>query len=462
MLVLPISGQLANCPTDEAVEILEKLDRRGVGYTVDWNPNDFDRSVAEGLRIGVLQQERGMLVGINANACLYSFYDGTEETLHVDAGGNTFAETSFGGSLGCPFALRHRDAPMKERVEKFLRKYKEAGVRIDFIFADWEIDGPMEWNDAWDSSRRCRRCRHHVPNLEDFRSFQSALRKRRSEMQRVAFGDNVTSYFPEALVGNYAVYPHNGLRYWYDYFEKEPTDEGIPIERDQRAPYREWAHEFSGTGYTFAMPVVYTWYPIFGWYDFEDPNFRWFYNMLMVASNAGKHTPPTTPIIPFVHWHTTAPPSDPDPAVIQFDVEKYKELLWHLLLRGHDTFFLWCMGNELGPEVDAVHEVYAASTKLQRLSPARHTGHLRRTQAGAARGQRSPNRRPRPREADGVRGRLPARHTDTRRWRRTDGAARQCLAGARGPPPWPCNRVTHGRHRKNEISHRILRTSQER
>ncbi|MCS1412162.1 MAG: hypothetical protein M2R45_05366 [Verrucomicrobia subdivision 3 bacterium] len=29
------------------------------------------------------------------------------------------------------------------------------------------------------------------------------------------------AYFPKALVGSYAVYPHKGHRYWYDYFEPE-------------------------------------------------------------------------------------------------------------------------------------------------------------------------------------------------------------------------------------------------
>jgi hypothetical protein len=109
------------------------------------------------------------------------------------------------------------------------------------------------------------------------------------------------------------------------------------------------------------MPVVYTWYPTFQWYDFDNPDYRWFYNMLLVASNAGKHTPANTPIISFVHWHTTAPPQDPDPAVIQFRRESYQELLWHMLLRGTDTFFLWCTRDEDAVEAQLVHEVYAAA-----------------------------------------------------------------------------------------------------
>ena len=373
LLVLPITNSLAGCDDDQARELLVNLDARGIGYTVDWNPGAFENTLAEGLRIGALQQELGMTVSVNANACLYSFFDGSESTLHVNDAGETFAETSFGGTLGCPFALEHRYGPMKERTEMFLRGYKEAGIGIDFIFADWEIDGPIEWNDAWETSKRCRRCRNYLRDIDDFRSFQKQLREIRSEMQRFAFGDNVTAYFPEALVGNYGVYPHNGYRYWYDYFEMEPTQDGVPLLRDDRAPYREWAHEFTGTGYTFAMPVVYTWYPIYNWYNYSESDYRWFYNMLRVASNAGKHTPPSTPLIPFVHWHTTAPPENPDPAVEQFSREKYKELLWHLLLRGHDTFFLWCMGNELAAEIAAVQEVYAESLEysgfLERGTP---------------------------------------------------------------------------------------------
>ena len=357
LFVLPISNALANCNNDRAEQVLHDLDRRGIGYTVDWNPGAFETSLAEGLRIGALQQRLGLEVGINANACLYSFFDGSSKTLHVNDAGQEFAETSFGGRLGCPFALEHRYAVMKERVEKFLREYKRAGVDIDFVFADWEIDGPIEWNDAWANSQRCRRCRQHISRIDDFRDFQKTLRQERSEMQRITFGDNVTRYFPQALVGNYAVYPHGGYRYWYDYFEREAV--GVPFLADQGARYREWYHEFPATGYTFAMPVVYTWYPTFHWYNFDDLDYRWFYNMLLVGSNAGRHTPQSTPIIPFVHWTTTAPPKNPDRSVQQFGKANYQELLWHLLLRGHDTFFLWCVADELAAEIQLVHDVYS-------------------------------------------------------------------------------------------------------
>ncbi len=161
-------------------------------------------------------------------------------------------------------------------------------------------------------------------------------------------------------MGNYAVYPSNGFREWFDYFEHRDV-EGYPAVPDQRARYRHWADEFTGTGYTFAMPVVYAWSWLFRWYDFPDPDYHWFYNMLLVASNAAKHTPPTTPIISFVHWHTTDMPDPPDPGIRQMSEKAYQELLWHMLLRGVDTFFLWCPPKEYAKEVELLHPVWAAA-----------------------------------------------------------------------------------------------------
>jgi hypothetical protein len=165
--------------------------------------------------------------------------------------------------------------------------------------------------------------------------------------------------FPRALAGNYGVYPHGGYRYWYDYYERLP--EGAPFLSDQKARYREWAAEFDDCGYSMGMPVVYTWYPIYSWYEFVISDYRWFYNGLLAASNPGRATADSTPLVTFVHRATTAPPPQPDPSVRPLSPAAYQELLWHLLLRGHDGFFLWCMPEELAEEVRLVHEVYAES-----------------------------------------------------------------------------------------------------
>jgi hypothetical protein len=193
----------------------------------------------------------------------------------------------------------------------------------------------------------------------NFLEYQKVLRDIRSELQRSSFAEPIRARFPHALVGNYAVYPHDGYRQWYDYFEY--FVEGQPHIRDQRARYRLWANEFPGTGYTCAMPVVYTWYPTYNWYDFDDSDYRWFYSLLLVASSAGKSTPAGVPIVSFVHWHTTSPPKQPDPQVKQLGAAAYQELLWHMLLRGMSAFFMWCTPSEDAEECRLVHEVYATA-----------------------------------------------------------------------------------------------------
>ena len=139
LFVLPISGSLSSLPDGQAEKVLNDLAKRGIGYSVNWNHGSFDASLKEGLRIGELQQRLGRMVSVHATGCLYSFFDGTEKTQHIDAGGRPFGETSFGGTMGCPFALEHRIPVIRQRVEAFLKQYKAAGVDVDFIFADWEI-----------------------------------------------------------------------------------------------------------------------------------------------------------------------------------------------------------------------------------------------------------------------------------------------------------------------------------
>lgn len=342
---------------EAAVELVRTLNERGVGLVTSWDPGNRGKSLADALRIARAQKKLGLRVNINATRCLYSFFDGDIRTAHIDGDGKPFWDESFGKKkMGCPFAIDFRRPHIREQLEYFITAFKEAHVEVDFVFADWEIDGPIEFNEAHAASRGCRRCRQNIKGIGDFTEFQRVLRALRSELQREVYAEPMKGDFPHVLVGNYGVYPHSGYRYWYDYYERYV--DGQPCQADREARYRRWYHEFPETGYTFAMPVVYTWRRIFDWYDYEDTDYRWFYNMLLIASNAGQNTPAEIPIISFVHWHTIETmPAVGD--VQQFSETKYQELLWHMLLRGTDTFFLWSPRQQAAKEIRLVHQVYA-------------------------------------------------------------------------------------------------------
>lgn len=351
---------------DSVVEnYIRELDRRGIAMYASWNPEKREETLAAGLRIARLQKKAGLMVNIEASAGLNLFFNSDPKTGHTDENGQPFFDDSFGKNyrMGCPFSVEWRIPAIREQVVYFVNGYKKAGLPVDFIFVDWEIDGPIEWNAAWEHSKRCQRCRENIKNINDFAEFQKALRLIRCRLQKEAYADVLTAAFPDVLVGNYAVYPNDGWRCWYDFFEVLPA--GAPFRADQQAKDRPWFQEFPLCGFTYAMPTIYTWYPTFQWYNFKNTDYRWFYNMLKEISLAGESAPANLPIISFVHWHTTSPPPNPDPAVKQFSETKYQELLWHMFLRGHDTMFIWCMPEEMEKETRLLHQVYAATLEYR-------------------------------------------------------------------------------------------------
>ena len=237
--------RLGTTNEDELVEILKALEARGMAAIASWRPND-PAALEETLQLGRLQSRLGLPISVSATSSTYAFFNGDAATAHIDADGQLFFDDSFQTSrkMGCPFAIDYRMPEMTERITSVVRAYDDAGLEIDFLYADWEIDGPLEWNGAWESSKRCQRCRRHIPDIDNFRAFQTALRQKRAKLQqkKAMLAEPVLETFPEALVGNYGVYPHDGYRYWVDYFEVLP--EGPPYIEEGRARYREWYAEF--------------------------------------------------------------------------------------------------------------------------------------------------------------------------------------------------------------------------
>jgi len=353
--------------TDEIAErLVDELDKRGVGLVCSWSMKDTSEVFSQCLTIAHAQKKLGQRININATDLLDSFFNGDETTAHIDINGNPYFDTSFGNrKMGCPFTLDSRKNEIKKRIELFVRRYKNEGLSVDFIFTDWEVDGPLEVNGAYEASMKCERCCENMGKDFSYIEFQKTMREMRAYLENYSFSKPILTQFPGALVGNYAVYPNDGLRYWYDYFEYYV--EGQPFIEDQHAKYRKWYNDFPLTGFTFAMPVVYPWAGIFNWYDFDNSDYRWFYNMLLNAGNAGKSTPDIIPVISFVHWHTIFVGSEPDSTVKQMSKESYQEMLWHMILRGTDAFFMWSGKDEFPEEVRLLHEVYAKAQQYGRF-----------------------------------------------------------------------------------------------
>ncbi len=68
IFVLPISGALSPLPLGQAEHVLNRLTKRGIGYSVNWNYNTFDESLKEGLRIGRLPKPKREMVSVHATS----------------------------------------------------------------------------------------------------------------------------------------------------------------------------------------------------------------------------------------------------------------------------------------------------------------------------------------------------------------------------------------------------------
>ena len=164
---------------DEALQerIVRQLDERGVAVMATWDYNQRESSLANALRVARVQKKLSLPAIINANPSMYAFFNGEEKTAHVDAEGNRFFDSSFGKShkMGCPFAVDYRYPSMKERIDYFVRAFREQVLPLDMVWGDWEIDGPHEFNRSREAAKRCTVCRANIPDMEDFAAYQELL-----------------------------------------------------------------------------------------------------------------------------------------------------------------------------------------------------------------------------------------------------------------------------------------------
>ena len=117
-----------------AEELIEELDKRGIGYIGNWDAKNREQSLNRSLIVARAQRKLGLMVNINANSCLYHFFNGDPDTAHIDENGKPFFDESFGKShkMGCPFALASRKPIIKDQVEFFINGFKKAGVNPNY------------------------------------------------------------------------------------------------------------------------------------------------------------------------------------------------------------------------------------------------------------------------------------------------------------------------------------------
>jgi hypothetical protein len=345
------------------------LHARGLCLFLRWQP-DFSNTLAQVRRVAGVRKRLGLPVAVDATPVAHGLFPKGDAYAHLAPNGKPFRNSGLSWDPGCPFRVSPVQEPVRACIESFARAQQALDLPLDYWISDWELDGPNEWKHGWTAARQCTLCRARIPDIEtNFPAFQAAVRQLRSAMQRENLVRPVQAAYPAVRIGNYAMNPHDGFRYYWDYFEEESFGKpvltaGVPYVREQQAYHRPWWRgEFEAAGYNLAAPVLYAWYHLFLNYTCADPDYRWFYGLLREATSAGRHTPADTPLIPFVHARPIGAPekaTDQPPGFAPLSVANIRELAWHILLRGASSFILWAPGDEVR-ELRPFHAAYDES-----------------------------------------------------------------------------------------------------
>jgi hypothetical protein len=348
---------------------LQALQARGLCLFLRWQP-EASNTMTQLQRVAGIQKRLGLPVAVDATPVSHGLFPKGDAYSHVGQDGKPFRGSGLSWNPGCPCRATSRNDAVRGRIESYARAQQAAQLPLDYWISDWELDGPNEWKQSWAVARKCVTCCRRIPDIAtNFPAFQAVVRQLRAEMQRENFVQPVQACFPAVRIGNYAMNPHDGYRYYWDYYEEDAFGkpnlaEGIAYRREQGAYYRPWWRgEFETSGYNLAAPVIYAWYHLFANYAFTNTDYRWFYGMLLEGTSVTRHTPANTPLIPFLHGLPIGAPDKPSDRPAGFaplSAAMFKELAWHLLLRGADSFILWAPGDEVR-ELQPLQAAYAES-----------------------------------------------------------------------------------------------------
>lgn len=228
----------------------------------------------------------------------------------------------------CPMVL---DGWVKKQGEyrALFRKYKEAGVKVDGVWLDWEIE-PYAGDAQRDEAKHCSRCREQFPKgvLEDKERYRAFIDRWRVQI--------FSAYIVAPIFESYPGIPVNN---W------EEIISTIDLPTPSWSGSRMNAHYDIGM-YSATNPVAYgnTIWKKYNWkgewnWPLDVAHMDRVYTQVMLgqfsrdAANIMRVAPETRSI-PWVDRYCA---DDRDPSIPILSRTRYREILRHLWLRGADT-----------------------------------------------------------------------------------------------------------------------------
>jgi hypothetical protein len=215
-----------------------------------------------------------------------------------------------------------------DELRATFRKFKAAGVNVDAVWLDWEIE-PLPGKAQWREAKACARCRKMFPPeiLDDFDRYKGFIWRLRVELLSAYAVAPILEIYPTCSVTNWEEVISTAQRptaYWSDSAVKPPVGIGM---------------------FTAANPVAYgntAWYGLH-WkaerkWPLDTAHMDRIYTQVMLAqisdqaANAGLAAPEKQ-CIPWVDRFCA---DDRDEKIPILTRSRYREILRHCWLRGAD------------------------------------------------------------------------------------------------------------------------------
>jgi hypothetical protein len=216
----------------------------------------------------------------------------------------------------------------QQKTRATFKKFKDAGVNIDAVWLDWEIE--PDWRDAqWDEAKNCSRCRKQFSAgvLDDQQLYRQFIEQWRVQLFSAYVVAPILEYYPNISITN-----------WEEIISthENPTPSW--------SGYRTWLPKDLGM-YTAANPVAYgntiwkkyNWKKEWNW-PLDEAHMDRVYtsvmlNQISVHERNAMQVSPWKQSIPWVDRYCA---DDQDPKIPIMSRTRYREVLRHCWLRGAD------------------------------------------------------------------------------------------------------------------------------
>ncbi len=305
-------------------EVIRELVKRGLTQMIPPRDNYIPFALA-------LQKEGAKIIMVEGNA-----FNGPAEEEIPEGKGLHQLPADFVRDPDQPGQQQRYPCPMllegwQKRADKLratFHKYKDAGVNVDAVWLDWEIE-PYPGKSQWREAKACSRCRKLFPEgvLDDFSKYEGFIWRWRNEMFSAYVAAPILEVYPTCSVTNWEEVISTAERptlRWGASHTRPPVGIGMftatnPVAYGNTIWYREhWKDERNWPLDTAHMDRIYT------------------HVMLAQISDNAENTKRTAPEKQCIPWVDRFCADDRDEKIPILSRERYREILRHCWLRGAD------------------------------------------------------------------------------------------------------------------------------